>query len=80
MDKNNGIVLPIFIGDSNSRLSQFAQWARENTPGQPYTLEQIAKVAGVTRERIRQIEARALKKLRHPERTKHFDQVLALPS
>ena len=34
----------------------------------PYTLEEIGKVFHLTRERIRQIEAKALKKLRHPRR------------
>jgi RNA polymerase primary sigma factor len=37
--------------------------------GQPKTLDQIGKVYGVTRERIRQIEARTMSKLRHPSRT-----------
>jgi RNA polymerase primary sigma factor len=34
----------------------------------PQTLEQIGQRFGVTRERIRQIEAKALRKLRHPSR------------
>lgn len=38
--------------------------------GTPYTLEEVGKEFGVTRERIRQIEAKALKKLKHPTRTK----------
>ncbi len=33
-----------------------------------YTLEETGKVFGVTRERVRQIEATALRKLRHPQR------------
>jgi RNA polymerase primary sigma factor len=36
--------------------------------GQPTTLEEIGRVQGVTRERIRQIECKALSKLRHPTR------------
>ena len=36
--------------------------------GQPKTLEDISRVQGVTRERIRQIECKALSKLRHPAR------------
>jgi len=34
--------------------------------GNPHTLEEVGRVFAVTRERIRQIEAKALRKLRHP--------------
>jgi RNA polymerase primary sigma factor len=37
--------------------------------GQPHTLEEIGQVYGVSRERIRQIEAKTMSKLRHPART-----------
>lgn len=36
--------------------------------GQPKTLDQIGRIYGITRERVRQIEAKALSKLRHPSR------------
>ena len=39
------------------------------TTGYPKTLEEVGKVFDVTRERIRQIEAKALRKLRHPVRS-----------
>lgn len=48
--------------DSDSRLRKFAENAQ---PGRSYTLEEIADAMGVTRERVRQIEFQALKKLRH---------------
>jgi RNA polymerase primary sigma factor len=40
------------------------------TGGQPKTLGEIGKVYGVTRERIRQIESKAMSKLRHPSRSR----------
>ncbi|HOP52702.1 MAG TPA: sigma-70 family RNA polymerase sigma factor, partial [Synergistales bacterium] len=44
--------------------------------GHPYTLEEVGKRFGVTRERIRQIEAKALRKLRHPSRSKKLRDFL----
>ena len=44
--------------------------------GEIRTLEQVGQVFGVTRERIRQIEAKALRKLRHPSRSKQLKDFL----
>jgi RNA polymerase primary sigma factor len=44
--------------------------------GHPYTLEEVGRRFGVTRERIRQIEAKALRKLRHPSRSKKLRDYL----
>jgi RNA polymerase primary sigma factor len=44
--------------------------------GRPRTLEEVGKEFAVTRERIRQIEAKALRKLRHPSRSKRLKDFL----
>ncbi len=44
--------------------------------GRPRTLEEVGKVFNVTRERIRQIEAKALRRLKHPNKTKKLRDFL----
>ena len=44
--------------------------------GYSYTLEEVGHIFKVTRERIRQIEAKALRKLRHPSRSRRLKDYL----
>ena len=60
--------LPSFEGTPEERLRSACIWVAEKSPGRQLTLEEIGIVMGVTRERVRQIEAQALRKLRHPSR------------
>jgi RNA polymerase primary sigma factor len=46
------------------------------TDGEPHTLEELGQQFGVTRERIRQIEVKALRKLRHPTRSRRLRDYL----
>lgn len=47
-----------------------------NEDDKPMTLEEVGRLFGVTRERIRQIEAKALRKLKHPSRRKQLQDFL----
>ena len=56
-------VLTPTLGDRERRVVQLRYGL---TDGQPHTLEEVGQAFGVTRERVRQIEAKVLAKLRHP--------------
>ena len=57
------------LGERERLILEMRHGIHDNTP---QTLEQLGQRFGVTRERIRQIEAKALRKLRHPSRMGSF--------
>ena len=68
--KIEDIEIPTFSGSVDERLRQTCCWVSQYCPGRSLTLEHIGSIMGVSRERVRQIEAHALRKLRHPSRIK----------
>jgi len=75
MKKPKEIPIPGFKGSPEVRLRKACMWVASNCPGRMLTLEQIGEIMGVTRERVRQIEAHALRKLRHPSRMKILSEL-----
>ena len=65
--------MPPQNSSSKSRLGQL-RFGLED--GRSRTLEEVGKEFNVTRERIRQIEAKALRKLRHPSRSRKLKDYL----
>ena len=61
------------MGDLTDREERVLRLRYGLDDNRPRTLEEVGREFGVTRERIRQIEAKAIRKLRHPNRTKKLD-------
>ncbi len=58
------------LGTLDDRSAKVIKYRFGLLDGYSHTLEQVGRMFGVTRERIRQIEAKAIRKLRHPSRSK----------
>jgi RNA polymerase primary sigma factor len=70
MDKNAVMHIRTILSTLTSREEQILRKRYGIGEGKTYTLEELGREFGITRERIRQIEAKALNKLRHPSRQK----------
>ncbi len=66
------------LGVLSDREREVLQMRFGLADGQDHTLEEVGKFFGVTRERIRQIEAKALRKLRHPTRSRQLRDYLEM--
>jgi RNA polymerase primary sigma factor len=64
------------LGLLNPREREVLEMRFGLNDGQDHTLEEVGQHFGVTRERIRQIEAKALRKLRHPTRSRQLRDYL----
>ena len=64
------------LGTLKEREAEILRMRFGLTNGSPQTLEQVGAVYKVTRERVRQIEAKALRKLRHPSRSRELQGYL----
>ena len=64
------------LDDLNEREKEIVRMRFGLTDGQPRTLEDVGREFNVTRERIRQIEAKTLAKLRHPLRSQRLKEFL----
>ena len=65
------------LGTLNEREQRVLRLRFGLDDGKARTLEEVGREFGVTRERIRQIEAKALRKLRHPQRSKNLKIILS---
>ena len=68
--------LVAYLDTLNDREARVLELRFGLEDGKTRTLEEVARDFGVTRERIRQIEAKALRKLRHPNRSKKLRDFL----
>jgi len=64
------------LSSLNAREGRVLQLRFGLVDGKPHTLEEVGQKFGVTRERVRQIEAAALRKLRHPRRSRRLKDFL----
>jgi RNA polymerase primary sigma factor len=71
--------LDVVLSSLSDRERRIVEMRFGLVDGFGHTLEEIGNLYSVTRERIRQIEAKALRKLRHPTRSRHLHGFLESP-
>ena len=68
---------PFFESRPASREREIIRLRYGIGDGYTYTLEEVGRIFKVTRERVRQVEAKALRKLQHPVRARKLEEFLA---
>ena len=74
--KANREIVETVLSTLPQKEQEILRWRFGLVDGEPHTLEEVGLKLDLTRERIRQLEVRALRKLRHPARTKLLAQAL----
>ena len=77
-DYVGGVDIDLYDEEGNEIDTWMDRWERFLSDGKPKTLEEVGVEFKVTRERIRQIEAKAIRKMRHPTRSKQLKAFLDL--
>ena len=72
----NHEIIESVLATLQPKEQEILRWRFGLADGEPHTLEEVGTKLDLTRERIRQLEVRALRKLRHPARTKLLVQAL----
>ena len=69
-NKNLAEIIPTILSSFNSREREIIRMRFGFEDGSPKTLEEVGQKFNITRERVRQIETKCIRKLRHPTRAK----------
>ena len=76
VDRRFSEVLEEILDTLEDREARVVRWYYGLNASRPMTLEEIAECYGISRERVRQIKQKALRRLRHPSRASRLREFL----